>query len=57
MKCAYCNENINSDPYQGLEGESFVVEIRGIEAEVYLHRDCIARTIGEYLTSKCIHNE
>lgn len=50
MKCAYCNENIESDPYQGLAGKSFVVEIRGIEAEVYLHRECIAKAIGECLT-------
>lgn len=54
MKCAYCNKSIESDIYQGLNGESFVVDIYGIEAEVYLHRECIAKAIGECLTSKCI---
>ena len=57
MKCAYCNENIKSDPYQGLEGESFVVEMYGVQAEVYLHRGCIAKAIGDYLTSRGMRSE
>lgn len=52
MKCIYCGQELESDHYQGDEGWGFNIEVRDIECNVLIHRVCLAKVVGEYVTEK-----
>jgi len=51
-KCIYCDKEIGSDQYQGDDGWVFDIEVKGIECNVMIHRACLAKVVGEYVTEK-----
>lgn len=50
MKCAYCQKEVTSDQYQGLNGKEYDVTINGFDCMVRLHTDCVPKLISAYLS-------
>ena len=52
MKCAYCKQTIPEmrDANEEPKERTYIVEINGVECEIWLHDDCLIKVIGEFFS-------
>ena len=54
MKCAYCKQTIPDmrDANEEPKERTYIVEINGVECEIWLHDDCIPKILSEFFSRK-----
>ena len=52
MKCAYCKQTIPEmrDANEEPKERTYIVEINGVECEIWMHDECVCKALGEFFS-------